>query len=1135
MFKVKLTSNEIPSCLSTDVKRELLSRDIEVDDLKIKKPEKCIILYINNIVCFLRIFQMPTISLCGIKFRVQSSPSQVMCIEGDSKEIAKYIKSGLDTNFESDVADGYIAKAYLFAQNILFIPINSSREVDVESLHSSLTVRYVSQGSNLQPTHNAEDFSHHSSHSNQRSGSKTPPRQIDEPGQSEEQNMSITSKERTTCAILTCYSPKPRFASCVDVLYKALQDMKYPIKKLIIVPICGVALVIFKEKAHYDTIIGKSQLLHMKEYLVRFSPMMRIECFIDNLAPSSVNQDSINADLKDYNVKFQSLGDFFLGSFHSFTDYVMFDYHGIRFRSLKLTPFPCALVATCSYPMENAFEICQIIEARYSAQILSAYPLREQDMSRFVFFLANYATFDKILGDATLFESTGILVEYFDLRSQHEPPKLLVITDRKSASEPVQHVAPSTSIIKPSQDKPKDASTSFQRILAGTRIREEMSLESILLQYPNLHHTWNSSLWKQEYNVLVREKQARADQHDSIQIREKNLLHLVSASTIQAMEEKCYVNSVGAMVRIPQATKAQTSDSIVKLTHRRHLRDCTIDLCLSQYLEVAKGLIAQDYRVAVMILGTPKQVGTVWEASLGAQDESAFQQTNILEGFSPQKQSRWTDNMIKDVKIPDYGGLIMRKVSIIRSNFNQGFQFLETPYVCDFYRIIPTESAKLRQDGSMNHVDLFTFRMKIEWIVRSAIADNNNALVLTAFACDDLAASAESVAEIYKSVIYQHKGYFEKVIIVCPDQTSEREKRITDSFKASFDKKQITCLEEDIASNKQPCQAGALCREREYMAHLQEFEHPPLCPNINCQDHRFCHKLAFTHSSSGVAKHSSKAPDSFVQPPQGISPKEKEIATELKAPQMQAWTSSTIQKSTRDDVTALETKILDAQKDELLSGHKTRENSVYHESASIERPIQVGMSERKPVDQNHRDVMPHTDDLLGRTTRSSLAGTSENQQRVFDESKVASVGLKGYLGGSEKLGVGSTDAPKSPKRIETKKESYELKDSRMNDRDKPGLAPSTLALCEVEKKSMGPCKSTDPSHKRMFRHVCPSGIRCEKKDEVHRRLFIHITRVSCKDGVQCPLRQDAHHTDLYEHRLKIRAETPTGSQRAGKR
>lgn len=151
---------------------------------------------------------------------------------------------------------------------------------------------------------------------------------------------------------------------------------------------------------------------------------------------------------------------------------------------------------------------------------------------------------------------------------------------------------------------------------------------------------------------------------------------------------------------------------------------------------------------------------SAWEVAGGgvelgcpAQEEECFRRSNYFKTFT-QKYHPFN---ILDT-------LLSKDVEYYRKGFNDKYELMEVPVKVDMIASPAVCNPERNSKYFLNEQDVKLMEYKIHMLVQVAIRNNNDILVLSAWGCGAFGCPPYHMGNIFKKVLSQYNGVFEKIV-----------------------------------------------------------------------------------------------------------------------------------------------------------------------------------------------------------------------------------------------------------------------------------------------------------------------------------------------------------------------------------
>ena len=153
-----------------------------------------------------------------------------------------------------------------------------------------------------------------------------------------------------------------------------------------------------------------------------------------------------------------------------------------------------------------------------------------------------------------------------------------------------------------------------------------------------------------------------------------------------------------------------------------------------------------------------------------AQEESIFRRSNIflsLYQFAPYARKYGLKPRMQQYPMADrYGGAYSPNVIVFRGERSEGYPLLDDPYVLSFVTVAALCNPELTFTGHLTAPDLEETRKRAETILRIALSNGHDAIVLSAWGCGAFHNPPADIARLFHEALESpdFKGRFKKVV-----------------------------------------------------------------------------------------------------------------------------------------------------------------------------------------------------------------------------------------------------------------------------------------------------------------------------------------------------------------------------------
>ena len=143
--------------------------------------------------------------------------------------------------------------------------------------------------------------------------------------------------------------------------------------------------------------------------------------------------------------------------------------------------------------------------------------------------------------------------------------------------------------------------------------------------------------------------------------------------------------------------------------------------------------------------------------------------------------------------LPEFGGVYVPNVSIIRGSELKGYPFLNKVYKVDVICVAAYSSPQLDSTGKKLHSSLVdNVQNKMRIMLAMAQKNNCQCVVLSASGCGAYKNPVEHIAALFKSVVKEFDGIFEEIVFaIYDDHNAPKDGGNVKPFETEFNTKAI--------------------------------------------------------------------------------------------------------------------------------------------------------------------------------------------------------------------------------------------------------------------------------------------------------------------------------------------------------
>ena len=393
-------------------------------------------------------------------------------------------------------------------------------------------------------------------------------------------------------------------------------------------------------------------------------------------------------------------------------------------------------------------------------------------------------------------------------------------------------------------------------------------------EHPIFRYNWNAKNWSQQFEKA---KGGDKQPNNKFDLQRHLLRVTVMLNTIDVLRKGNYFidgQEIKLNVRKLQTISYDHKSTLIigRNIHESELRapcrSTKVKVLNEDCLVLYEQLVAEGHRPLLLNMANAKKPGGGYRKGDGAQEENLFRRSDYYHSLDaeladPSRAERFIRTSNCDLKeaakndtlypMEDFGAIYTSGITVFRQTEENGYAFMKHPMrnVCSIamaaYRDPPLANTELLENKAAVNT-----RKKIENVFAIAHYHKHDSLILSAFGCGAFKNPPKHIALLFKSVIHQYAGYFEKIYFAIVDDhntenfgqfETELDNLVVESSK-SFRNNSVSgpyrilnrspdgllTIDDTRILSLSPCQHGAKCQELNNSQHNSSFAHPPVCP-----------------------------------------------------------------------------------------------------------------------------------------------------------------------------------------------------------------------------------------------------------------------------------------------------------------
>lgn len=283
---------------------------------------------------------------------------------------------------------------------------------------------------------------------------------------------------------------------------------------------------------------------------------------------------------------------------------------------------------------------------------------------------------------------------------------------------------------------------------------------------------WDSKLWLEKKEEAIRNHERNAMSRGRIG---------VYADTIRCVEADEYLTESGKTVKlsheftVPQGVVS----SPIELKSIPAYPETDIEVWNADTFLAAKKLQEEGHKTAALNMANRHQAGGGVIMGAGAQEENLFRRSNLFKALYPFDRNVGSLFNIEpaDPSLGHYpmdknfGGIYAEGITVFRGTEDEGYPLLDEPYFVNVISVAAIDCPYLDEDGQMIQKMVEGTKNKIRTILRLAIMNGCDAMVLGAFGCGAFCNPPDQMARIFGEVFNEPEfaHSFRKIVFAILD------------------------------------------------------------------------------------------------------------------------------------------------------------------------------------------------------------------------------------------------------------------------------------------------------------------------------------------------------------------------------
>lgn len=192
---------------------------------------------------------------------------------------------------------------------------------------------------------------------------------------------------------------------------------------------------------------------------------------------------------------------------------------------------------------------------------------------------------------------------------------------------------------------------------------------------------------------------------------------------------------------------------------------CRIEVVNEDCIEVAGKMVREGYDVAILNMASRSHPGGGVDGGAGAQEEQLCRRSNLilsLYRFSPEKVRQYPGLSLEPAEErypmhPEWGGIHSPDVTFFREGEGKGYALMDVPFMAGVISVAALNRPVLTPEGTLTDKDARTTGRKVRTILRIALENGYDAIVLGALGCGAFGNPPSHVAKIFHQALLEEE------------------------------------------------------------------------------------------------------------------------------------------------------------------------------------------------------------------------------------------------------------------------------------------------------------------------------------------------------------------------------------------
>lgn len=272
--------------------------------------------------------------------------------------------------------------------------------------------------------------------------------------------------------------------------------------------------------------------------------------------------------------------------------------------------------------------------------------------------------------------------------------------------------------------------------------------------------TWDAKSWADRFKGIAEDAKKWNN------IADKNALRTMRTDvfndTVAAVRQGYYTTQNGTKRFDKATTSAMIEDTIFYdrefvVDNNRETIQTKISVVNCDCLVEAEKLVDMGMNVAVLNMASRRNPGGGVISGAGAQEENIFRRTNIFQSlyqFAHYAYLYGVERKEKQYPLDrNFGGIYSPNVTVFRGTEDEGYPLLDKPFNVSVISVAALNRPELTSDNKIIQHLIEPTKQKMRTIMRIALVNGHDAIVLGAFGCGAFRNPPAHVASLFHEVL----------------------------------------------------------------------------------------------------------------------------------------------------------------------------------------------------------------------------------------------------------------------------------------------------------------------------------------------------------------------------------------------